>query len=186
MAAWAACASGADNGGGVRLERLNALPSDGAERELLACCGSREWARRVSAARPFDTVGTLLEVGDRAWRGLLPADWLEAFAAHPQIGDRSAEEEPAGSRARSWASGEQAGALGADKEVLARLAARNREYRERFGYIFIVCATGKSASEMLGILEARLGNEPQAELGIAAEEQRKITALRLRKLLDLH
>lgn len=126
------------------------------------------------AARPFVSRDDLMDRSDRIWRSLQPTDWLEAFAAHPRIGSRAAS---------GWAAGEQAGARGADESVLTRLAARNREYEARFGHIFIVCASGKSADEMLALLEARLDNEPDAELSIAAEEQRKITRLRLDKLL---
>lgn len=126
------------------------------------------------AARPFVSRDDLMDRSDRIWRSLQRTDWLEAFAAHPRIGSRAA---------RGWAAGEQAGARGADESVLTRLAARNREYEARFGHIFIVCASGKSADEMLALLEARLDNEPDAELSIAAEEQRKITRLRLDKLL---
>ena len=126
------------------------------------------------AARPFVSRDDLMDRSDRIWRSLQRTDWLEAFAAHPRIGSRAAN---------GWAAGEQAAARGADDSVLTRLAARNREYEARFGHIFIVCASGKSAGEMLALLEARLDNEPDAELSIAAEEQRKITRLRLDKLL---
>jgi OHCU decarboxylase len=126
------------------------------------------------AARPFVSRDDLMDRSDRIWRSLQRTDWLEAFAAHPRIGSRAAN---------GWAAGEQAGARGADESVLTRLAARNREYEARFGHIFIVCASGKSADEMLALLEARLENEPDAELSIAADEQRKITRLRLDKLL---
>ncbi len=126
------------------------------------------------AARPFVSRDDLMDRSDRTWRSLQVSDCLQAFAAHPRIGSRAAE---------GWAAGEQAGARGADESVLMRLAARNREYEARFGHIFIVCATGKSADEMLALLDARLVNEPDAELNIAAEEQRKIIRLRLDKLL---
>ncbi len=126
------------------------------------------------AARPFVNRDDLVDRSDRVWRSLQRTDWLEAFAAHPRIGSRAAN---------GWAAGEQAGSLGASAAMLTRLSERNREYEARFGHIFIVCATGKSADEMLALLEARLENEPDAELSIAAEEQRKITRLRLDKLL---
>jgi OHCU decarboxylase len=126
------------------------------------------------AERPFVSRDDLMDRSDRIWQSLQRKDWLQAFAAHPRIGSRAAN---------GWAAGEQAGSLGAGAAVLTRLSARNREYEARFGHIFIVCATGKSADEMLALLEARLDNEPDAELSIAAEEQRKITRLRLDRLL---
>ena len=126
------------------------------------------------AGRPFVSRDDVMDRSDRIWRSLQRTDWLEAFAAHPRIGSRAAS---------GWAAGEQAGSLSASAAVLTRLSERNREYEARFGHIFIVCATGKSADEMLSLLEARLDNEPDAELSIAAEEQRKVTRLRLDKLL---
>jgi OHCU decarboxylase len=145
------------------------------EDALLACCGSRAWVRRMSEAGPFRDTEHLLETADRIWWSLTPADWLEAFAAHPRIGEKS------GSR---WSQQEQSGAAAAQAPVLAELAEVNREYEQRFGHIFIVCATGKTAEEMLGLLRARLGNDPETEIKVAAEEQRKITRLRLQKWLE--
>ncbi|HEX3555671.1 MAG TPA: 2-oxo-4-hydroxy-4-carboxy-5-ureidoimidazoline decarboxylase [Thermoanaerobaculia bacterium] len=154
------------------LERFNALPLDEAEELLLPCCGSRAWARRLAESRPFRGLHELREKSDRIWLGLDGADWREAFAAHPRIGEK-------GSR---WSEAEQAGARGADAQTLAALITANRDYESRFDHIFIVCATGRTAAEMLGLLRARLGNDPETELRIAAEEQRKITNLRLEKL----
>jgi len=131
--------------------------------------------------RPYGDTEELLESADHVWWGLAPADWREAFAAHPRIGEKKLDGED---RFRRWSADEQAGAAGAREAVLADLAAANRTYEERFGHIFIVCATGKSADEMLGLLQARLANDPQTELRIAAEEQRKITRLRLLKWLE--
>jgi OHCU decarboxylase len=177
----------------VSLGRLNALPLEEAEAGFLSCCGSREWARRLAAERPFRTVDDLADAADRIWRALSKEDWLEAFAAHPKIG--SADQEtvagpgfnlhppPNSDRARAWSRQEQEGTRGASPETLANLADANREYEERFGHIFIVCASGKNAGEMLALLEARLRNDPETELAIAAEEQRKITRLRLEKIL---
>jgi OHCU decarboxylase len=157
------------------LDRLNALPREDAEAQLLACCGSRQWAHRLAAERPFASADDLADAADRIWRSLPADDWLEAFAAHPRIGQSSSN---------AWARREQAGAKSASPETLANLADVNREYEERFGHIFIVCATGKSAAEMLAHAESRLHNDPQTELAIAAEEQRKIMRLRLAKLLE--
>jgi OHCU decarboxylase len=159
---------------------LNALPREKAEERLLACCGSREWAKRVAAARPFPSGEELADTADRIWRGLSKADWLDAFAAHPKIGSTAAAGH---GKARAWSRDEQRGVGGASRETLESLAAANREYEERFGHIFIVCASGRSADEMLALLRARLGNDPEREISLAAEEQRKITRLRLEKLL---
>ncbi len=162
------------------LERLNALSPEEAEARLLSCCGSAAWARGVAAARPFRSEGDLAEAADRIWRGLSRADWLEAFAAHPRIGPRVAA--GAGHTA-AWSREEQRGTDGASPGTLASLDAVNREYESRFGHVFIVCASGRTADEMLSLARQRLGNEPGTELALAAEEQRKITQLRLEKLL---
>jgi OHCU decarboxylase len=161
-----------------RLAALNAMAAGDAERELLACCGSTRWAGEMAAARPFPDAITLMITADRIWRECGHEEWLEAFAAHPRIGAR-----PADGAADEWAAGEQAGVASAEVSVLSRLAAGNQAYAERFGFIFIVCATGKSAAEMLALLEARQHNEPEAEAAIAAEEQRKITRIRVEKWL---
>ncbi len=164
------------------LERLNALSAEEAAAELLQCCGSTNWARRMAAQRPFRGLADLLDTGDRIWRELGREDWLEAFSRHPKIGEKAAAQ--AGSvQTRRWSEQEQAGTRAAPQDVLEALAEANREYQARFGYIFIVCATGKSSEEMLALLRNRLQNDPGAELRIAAEEQRRITRLRLEKLL---
>jgi OHCU decarboxylase len=164
------------------LQRLNSLAPDDAERELLTCCGSREWARRVAACRPYADAADLMEHGDAVWWALREDDWREAFRSHPRIGERRAD---AGQteREKAWSAGEQAGMDAAAGETQQALADGNREYEERFGFIYIVCATGKSADEMLGQLQQRISNDPATELRAAAEEQRKITRLRLEKLL---
>jgi OHCU decarboxylase len=164
------------------LERLNALSVDEAAAELLTCCGSRRWAREMALRRPFASVDRLLAMADEVWWALDPADWDEAFAAHPRIGERKAA--PAqGERAAAWSRDEQSGAASAGEDVAAALAKGNAEYERRFGRIYIVCATGKSAAEMLAILRERLSNDPATELRAAAGEQAKITRLRLIKLL---
>jgi 2-oxo-4-hydroxy-4-carboxy-5-ureidoimidazoline decarboxylase len=167
----------------MRLHDLNALDDAAAARELLRCCGSTRWAERMMAARPFPTEAALEDAADRIWWSLEAADWREAFAAHPKIGARPRE---GGAMAGTelWAAQEQAGVTRGSGDVARRLAIANHDYEARFGYIFIVCATGKSAAEMLEALEHRLGNPPEQELRIAAGEQRKITRLRLAKLLD--
>ena len=157
----------------MRLEELNALDTPAVEQALLRCCGSSRWARLMAAARPFAHAEALNAKADAIWKSLDRADWLEAFATHPKIGETG----------RGWSAAEQAGMAGAADTLRQRLAEANRAYEARFGYIFIVCATRRSADEMLGLLERRMINPPDAELAVAAEEQRKITRLRLAKLL---
>jgi OHCU decarboxylase len=152
------------------LERLNALGDAEAQEELRRFCGSIEWARRMARARPFPDVSRALEAAERIWASLEKEDWLEAFRAHPRIGDRAAS----GREAR-----EQAGAHAATAEVRAHLSEANRLYEERFGHVFLVDATGKTGAEMLELLRQRIGTEPDEELRIAAGEQRKITRRRL-------
>jgi len=129
----------------------------------------------MTAARPFRTVETLLERAEAEWRSLSERDWLEALAAHPRIGDRSAS----GREAR-----EQAGALTAGDETLDALARANVEYEARFGHIFVVCAANKNAAEMLALCLARLHNDPATEIRVAAGEQSKIIRLRLEALAN--
>ena len=164
------------------LSRLNSLPPEEAAGELLKCCGSARWAAGVAALRPFRDARELLAAADRVWWGLGREEWLEAFRSHPEIGGEKAERDVSGD-ARRWSEAEQSAARAAAPETLAALAEANRAYRDRFGYIFIVCATGKTADEMLALLRGRLSNDPDTELRVAAEEQRRITGLRLRKLL---
>jgi len=162
---------------------LSSLPPARAEAAFLACCGSRVWAQRMTDGRPYADTAELLETADRVWWSLEPADWHEAFAAHPRIGERIGERKATGDeQLRRWSEQEQAGAAAAESPILAELVEANRLYEERYGHIFIVCATGKGAREMLGLLRSRLHNDPSTELRIAAEEQRKITHLRLLKI----
>jgi OHCU decarboxylase len=182
----------------MRLTDLNALDDGAAAGAFLRCCGSSRWARRMTAARPFADAGAMSAAADAIWWALGRADWLEAFAAHPTIGAGSpggaGRAGKAGGAGRagaaggrggtSWSDEEQAGVADAGDETRRRLAQANREYEARFGYIFIVCATGRTAAEMLALLERRLRHDAGEELGVAAEEQRQITQLRLRKLLE--
>ena len=161
------------------LHWLNALPADAAASELLACCASRRWAATVAAARPFSDLAELDLAAERGADALDRNDWLEAFAAHPRLGERATGSDQ---HAR-WSGGEQSRLDGADAESRTRLAEANRAYERRFGHVFLFCASGRSADEMLAACSARLGNDAATELAIAAGEQRKITALRLRKLL---
>jgi len=164
------------------LERLNEMSDDDATAALLTCCGSPVWARQMNRLRPFISEAELLEAADRLWWSLNAEDWLEAFRAHPRIGERTAEW-PQDERAAAWSAQEQSGATDAAGDVTAALAEGNRAYEQRFGHIYIVSAAGKSAGEMLSLLRERLANEPDAELPIAAGEQARITRLRLEKLL---
>jgi OHCU decarboxylase len=149
---------------------------------LLKCCGSATWSRRVAESRPFRNQEQLFDTADRVWQQLGPADWLEAFRHHPQIGEKVAEKTSA--ETERWAAEEQSATRDADPQTLASLAHANRDYQARFGYIFIVCATGKSPEQMLALLSQRLQNDPGTEIAVAAEEQRRITRLRLEKLLQ--
>jgi 2-oxo-4-hydroxy-4-carboxy-5-ureidoimidazoline decarboxylase len=161
---------------------LNDLQPSAALAALLRCCGSARWADRMLAERPYANTAAMLESADRNWSELGRDDYLEAFSHHPPIGADLAELERKFASTSAWAASEQAGAGAADPATLEALRDGNRAYLERFGYIFIVCATGKSASEMLELLRARLTNDPTTELTIAAAEQAKITKLRLEKL----
>ena len=165
------------------LEQLNKLPKDKAESTFRDCCGSSEWARRMAEERPFVMIENLYQSAENIWFSLSSVDHLEAFASHPKIGSKKAAPTQQ-AKAAKWSSDEQSGVKTADNSIKNELAEANRLYLEKFGFIFIVCATGKSAEEMLAICRARLGNSAATELQIAAEEQRKITEIRLNKLLE--
>lgn len=162
------------------LARWNALPQEEAAREILACCGSNAWAAGISSKRPIPDELSLLETSDSIWLGLPESDWLEAFRSHPRIGESRAEA-PSASQSSTWSEQEQQKAATAEEAQKMALKWGNREYEQKFGRIFIVCATGKSATEILEILRRRLHNDPVTELQQAAEEQRKIMHLRLKK-----
>lgn len=165
------------------LQRLNSLSQRDAVNEFLKCCGSQAWASKMAAARPFNSIDAIKESAERAWSSLAPDDWLEAFRSHPRIGEKKAEQHT-GAEAQKWSEQEQAGVSQSSQTTIEALADLNREYQARFGFIFIVCASGKSAGEMLAVLRERLGNDAQKELHTAAAEQAKITSLRLEKLLN--
>lgn len=162
---------------------LNELPVTKAQAAFLDCCGSREWAKAMTAARPFPMLENLFMTAERIWFSLPIADHLEAFAAHPMIGsNKSAPTQK--KQSAKWSEGEQVGIDFAAAGTRDTLAEANRLYEERFGFIFIVCATGKTTEEMLAICNARLRNSIKTELQIAAEEQQKITEIRLTKLIE--
>ena len=143
---------------------------------LIQCCGSKQWTERILAKRPFENVETLLSTADTMWWELAPVDWMEAFSAHPKIG---------GKKLSNWSSQEQSGINSAPNQVLEQLAKGNHKYEQRFGWIFLVNATGKTAREILDLLSTRLKNGHAEELRVAAGEQAKITKLRLQKLFTV-
>ena len=167
----------------MTLEQLNRLDDAAARAAFERCCGARRWVERMCEGRPYRDRAALAAAAERAFETLERADWLEAFAHHPRIGDLASLRAKYASTA-AWAGEEQRGAAGAADDTLLALTDGNRAYEQRFGYIFIVCATGKSADEMLALLRARLPNPPEREVPVAAEEQMKITRLRLEKLLE--
>ena len=164
------------------LARWNLLPADEAAREILPCCGSRAWANGMAAQRPVADVATLLATSDRIWRDLPTADWLEAFQSHPRIGETRIPLESS-ARSEDWSAQEQRHAAQSDDSLKQALAKGNREYEQKFQRIFIICATGKSADEILANLQKRLNNDEVTELREAAEQQRHIAQIRLRKWL---
>ena len=166
----------------MQLNNLNQLPLSQLKAELSKWCGSSAWVEEMVGFFPFSTKEHLLQKADDIWKGLTKEDWLEAFQHHPKIGDIKSLREKFASTAK-WASGEQASVQQAPEQIIEQLAKGNHHYEAKFGYIFIVCATGKSAEEMLQILKSRLPNKAEDELMIAAAEQARITKIRLEKLL---
>jgi len=164
------------------LEWLNSLTAEDAARELRQCCGSRRWTEQMSNDRPYQTVETLTTHADRVWWSLTPDDWLEAFRSHPKIGEKKATDKVS-AQSQQWSGQEQAGVSSAPQQTVDLFAELNRAYEEKFGFIFIICATGKTSAEMLAELQERLEHDSDTELRLAAAEQAKITALRLKKLL---
>ena len=160
-----------------RLRFINELSDEQAAEELLAVCQSRRWAKQVAAARPYADLAALQQAADQVWTGLGPGDWLEAFAAHPRIGER-------GGASAEWSRREQAGVGAAGEDVRQRIAAGNAEYEARFGHVFLISAAGRDATEILDALQRRLGNDPDTELRVAAEEHRRITRLRIEQLMQ--
>lgn len=165
----------------MELENFNALKNEDAREAFRRCCGSERWVDAMVASLPTDSLSTLMRESEAAFAKLERSDWMDAFAAHPKIGDVNSLKAKYGAT-KTWASNEQSGAVGISDELAQELAHANEEYLKKFGYIFIVCATGKSAKEMLDMCLARLPNDAETELPIAANEQRKITQLRLEKL----
>jgi len=167
----------------MTLDDLNRLSEGEAGEHFLRCCGSQEWARRMANARPYKSVDAVRAAAEHVWRNVSREAWMEAFTAHPRIGDVNSLRKKY-ENTRQWASGEQSGVNAAAEAVIQELADGNKAYEEKFGFIFIVCATGKSADEMLAILKTRLPNNREQEVQNAAGEQLKITRLRIDKWLD--
>ena len=165
----------------MNLKLINELSVKEATEVFLKCCGCGRWARDMAGARPFRSDEELSARADHYFSQMTRLDWLEAFAAHPKIGDLKSLKEKYNAT-KNWAQNEQSGAVGISDEVAQKLASCNEEYVQKFGYIFIVCATGKTAIEMLALLQKRMENNTETELPIASEEQKKITHLRLEKL----
>lgn len=172
------------------MRRISDLPEAEARAELFACCGSSRWVERMLSQRPFKDANEVFESAVRIWRDLGREDWLEAFRAHPRIGesggpgDRGAGGPGHGPQGEAWSKQEQAGVASAGEDVKAALAQANRDYEARFGWIYLVCATGRPAEELLALARQRMANAPDEELKVAAAEQERITKLRLDKLLE--
>lgn len=167
----------------MSLKRLNELSPDEASREFMKCCGSKRWAETMTSRRPFESLEELTRAASDVWWSLNHDDWLEAFRSHPKIGEKKAAE-AVSTQSQQWSGQEQSGMRDAEDDTIDSLAQFNRDYEEKFGFIFIVCATGKSAGEMLSLLRQRLPNDRDTELPVAAAEQTKITELRLKKLIN--
>ena len=164
------------------LEAWNLSNQDSAVQTLLSCCYSRRWADTVVTKRPYSSDKALCEAADEVWSSMRESDWLEAFRAHPRIGEQKAT----GATAQSarWSSEEQESVTSSTERLLSKLAELNTRYENRFGFTYIVCATGRSAEEMLALLERRLDSDRDHELQEAAEQQRQIMQIRLRKWLQ--
>jgi 2-oxo-4-hydroxy-4-carboxy-5-ureidoimidazoline decarboxylase len=160
----------------INLTSLNALPAGLARQQLLACCSSARWAAEVESGRPYASADDLLASSDAALAGLAPADLERALAGHPRIGERRGADD----RSRR----EQAGVLGADPATIQALAEGNEEYERRFNHIYLVCATGRSAADLLALLRERLGNDPSTEWDVVRRELAKINRIRLAGLLE--
>lgn len=164
------------------ISELNTLPAAVAADLFRSCCGSTRWVKEMVDRRPFGSIEELLMTADQEWASTSESDWREAFAHHPRIGEKTSVATQS-ARASTWSAGEQAGMSGATSATRSQLAQINEEYEERFGHVYIVCATSKTSEELLALAKQRMKNDRQSELRAAAEEQRQITHLRLKKLL---
>ena len=159
----------------MTLAEVNQAPPDEAMTFLLQACGSREWASQLVAQRPYNDINALLDAADRIWLGLAEPDWFEAFSAHPRIGERASS---------AFSQQEQARALTAGDQVKQALATANAEYERRFGFIFLVFASGKTSEEILALLRRRTENDRETEIRNAVGEQMKIMRLRLQMMIQ--
>ena len=166
----------------MTIESFNSLTDSEAFKEFEMCCGATNWVKRIIASRPIDSKGALLKVAEEIWFSLKSEDWLEAFTHHPKIGDIESLREKF-HNTKSISENEQSVVNDASENTLKNLAKSNQLYEDKFGFIFIVCATGKSADQMLTLIKMRLNNNIETEMQNAAKEQNKITQLRLEKLL---
>jgi len=166
----------------MTIESFNSLTDSEAFKEFEICCGATNWVKRIIASRPIDSKDALLKVAEEIWFSLKSEDWLEAFTHHPKIGDIESLREKF-HNTKSISENEQLGVNDASENTLKDLAKSNQLYEDKFGFIFIVCATGKSADQMLTLIKMRLNNNIETEMQNAAKEQNKITQLRLEKLL---
>jgi 2-oxo-4-hydroxy-4-carboxy-5-ureidoimidazoline decarboxylase len=162
------------------LAEWSQLPEPDAVTPVLACCGSQAFATAVVRNRPYSNLDSLLTKADEVWWSLTESDWLEAFACHPRIGEAPSS---TSRQFSTWSTEEQSQARTAAESVLDSIATKNRKYEARHGFIYIVCANGRSAEDLLAILDRRLHNTTDVELREAAEQQRQITHLRIRKWL---
>lgn len=167
----------------MTIEEFNSLPVEIAADRLTICCGASKWVEKMTHLRPFQSISELFEMAEKIWFSLENKDWHEAFSHHPKIGDLESLKNKFSNTA-SLSRSEQQGINSDENEILLQLETGNRLYEDRFGYIFIVCATGKTAEEMLALLNTRLNNNKNAEMLIATQEQSKITKLRLVKLFE--
>jgi allantoicase len=165
------------------LAGFNLQPQQKTIKSLLDCCGCNKWAEQLATLRPFATRAQVSEASDKIWTALSHDDWLEAFRHHPPIGGKQAATKQSATASR-WSSAEQSRAQVAPSAVLTAIAEGNRAYAAKFGYVFLICATAKTSEEILQAMKQRMSNNPETELRVAAEEQRKITRLRLEKLLN--
>ncbi len=168
----------------MTLESLNALTFSDANEQFETCCGAANWVEKMNQNRPFQNKDDLYQKAESIWYSLSSKDWLEAFTHHPKIGNIDSLRKKF-HNTKSISTNEQSGVNDAVESTLEDLAESNQLYQDKFGFIFIVCATGKSADEMLALIKIRLNNNVNAEMLNAAKEQNKITQLRLEKLLLL-
>jgi len=168
----------------MTLQEFNFLLPKQAKKELQKCCGSKNWTLEMMTYFPFKSKKQLLKRAEKIWNKCTEEDWREAFTHHPKIGDIESLAKKF-ANTKEWAGNEQAGINAANDKILIALAKGNEAYEEKFGYIFIVCATGKTASEMLQMLQVRYLNTPDQEILIAKEEQNKITKIRINKLCEM-